>query len=342
MDRKILFCELSEIWLKKAKTGVCYIYQRNLESYVSHLNRYIGEKKVADIKPYDIDIIIEELAACNPNTKKPASKKFLKSVVSTAQRIFDFANENELIYKNPAKNKKKSVPKNAPQKTVYEITPEQQQLVIDVEHRAKIAAVIMMFMGLRTGELLALEWNDVDLLNLKLTVNKRAQRTDTNEYTVVPGTKNGKTRYVAIPENLGKWLGKKKAIATSHLVCPGLHNDLQTPTQWKRLWNSYQNEINYYCYTKNCKEVGIAPNNRHTPKGIPKVATRFNPHQLRHTYATLLYISGVDVMTASALLGHSNIEITLKVYTHLNQKFKAQNISKFNNYIKADLDIDNI
>lgn len=54
------------------------------------------------------------------------------------------------------------------------------------------------------------------------------------------------------------------------------------------------------------------------------------------------YISGVDVLTASELLGHSNIEITLKIYTHLDQQFRELNISKFDNYIQSDLDIENI
>ena len=68
----------------------------------------------------------------------------------------------------------------------------------------------------------------------------------------------------------------------------------------------------------------------------------FNAHQLRHTYATLLYISGVDVKTASQLLGHSSITITLDIYTHLEKQFQTLNIQKFDNYIKSDLDIDRI
>lgn len=48
------------------------------------------------------------------------------------------------------------------------------------------------------------------------------------------------------------------------------------------------------------------------------------------------------MLTASELLGHSNIEITLKIYTHLDQQFRKLNISKFDNYIQSDLDIENI
>lgn len=70
MDHNITFQELSVLWLKKSICGVCYTYRKNLESYVNHLNNYLSEKKIKDIKPYDIDIIISELSNCNPNTKK--------------------------------------------------------------------------------------------------------------------------------------------------------------------------------------------------------------------------------------------------------------------------------
>ncbi len=342
MDHNITFQELSVLWLKKSICGVCYTYRKNLESYVNHLNNYLSEKKIKDIKPYDIDIIISELSNCNPNTKKPASKKFLKNIVACAIRIFDFAVENEVIYRNPAKNKKKEIPKNAPHKIVSAITPEQQQLVIDVEHRAQIAAVIMMFMGLRTGEVLALEWDDIDLQNYKVTINKRTQRINTNKYVIVPGTKNGKNRYVSIPANLSDWLNKQKVTATSYLVMPNKQGELNSPTQWKRLWETYQYDINYYCYVKKCKSQNKPYHKKYYPHGIPRVINKFNPHQLRHTYATLLYFSGVDVLTASELLGHSNISTTLKIYTHLDKEFKQLNITKFNNYIKRDLDINKI
>lgn len=342
MEKSITFKELSQRWLSVSSLGKTYTYQQNLQSYINHLNNGIGDCKVADVKPAHIDEIIRQLYIENPNTKKPTSKKVLKNIVDCATRIFDYAIENELIYKNPARNKKKVIPKNAPTKIVSAITPEQQQLVIDTEHRAKIAAVIMMFMGLRTGEVLALEWGDIDLVNYKLSVNKRTQRISSNKYIVTEGTKNGKCRYVSIPVNLGAWLKKKKDISNSYLVVPNRNGELQSPTQWRNLWNTYQNEINYSAYCKKCVNAGLIPANKHTPAGIPRVVNTFNAHQLRHTYATLLYISGVDVLTASELLGHSNIEITLKIYTHLDKQFRELNISKFDNYIQSDLDINNI
>ena len=55
---------------------------------------------------------------------------------------------------------------------------------------------------------------------------------------------------------------------------------------------------------------------------------------LRHTYATMLYNSGVDVLTASKLLGHADIETTLKIYTELRESTSTHSIGKFNAYVK--------
>ena len=63
-------------------------------------------------------------------------------------------------------------------------------------------------------------------------------------------------------------------------------------------------------------------------KGIIKTTELPNdvtPHILRHTYATKLYYAGVDLKTAQYLLGHSNIQITLEIYTHLD-KLKTNDI----------------
>lgn len=342
MDKNILFNQLSDIWLYERKPTLTYNWFNSLKNQIKHSQKYIGNKKVIDIKPFDIDTIIFSLAEYNPNTNKPASKKYLQSLVNTLQRIFDFAIENELIYRNPAKGKKKIIPKNAPQKIVEAITPRQQQLVINVEHRAKTAAIIMMFTGLRTGELLALEWNDIDINQQKLYVHQRAQKIASNKFVVVPKTKNGKNRYIKLPSNIISWLEEKKRNATSYLVCPSLDNKLHSPTQWKKLWQSYQNHINYYCYVENCKKNNKKPNSYYNPHKIPKIEKSFNPHQLRHTYATLLYLSGVDVLTAQYLLGHSDVSTTLKIYTHLDEKYKELKINQFEKYVKLELDFTKI
>ena len=59
----------------------------------------------------------------------------------------------------------------------------------------------------------------------------------------------------------------------------------------------------------------------------------FTPHICRHTYATSLYYSKVDIKTAQYLLGHSSLKMTLEIYTHLDKKQISYEVDKLNKYI---------
>ena len=114
--------ELSQIWLQRNSIGVGFSGSRNLNSQINHINKFFGLKRVIDVTPNDVENMIYTLANENPHTHKPTSKKTLQQLVSTTFNIFDFAVDNDIIYKNPAKNKKKKIPKNATKKIIEAIS----------------------------------------------------------------------------------------------------------------------------------------------------------------------------------------------------------------------------
>ena len=72
---------------------------------------------------------------------------------------------------------------------------------------------------------------------------------------------------------------------------------------------------------------------KYDPDGTVMLIEPFTAHQLRHTYASLLYLAGVDVMTAKEQLGHADIKTTLGIYTHLDAKYKKKSLDKLNLYL---------
>lgn len=333
LNDDITFAELSEIWLYDVNTYLSWNWQKQQERFVNHLCRFIGNKKVKDVKSLDIDKIIVELSRKNPNTNKPMAKKTLQGLINTLIRILDLAVENDIITKNPAAKKKKKIPRSAPTKKVECISEETQKLIPLVQHRAQPAAMIMLFCGLRTGEVLALQWNDIDFERKIISVTKSVQRVGPNLYQVKLGTKNSKSRVITIPECLSIFLSKLKTktnpIDSDYINCQ-TDGRLHTPSSWKSVWKSYNTQLNFAKYKQ------LYPNNDvsiFSPEGTPKVLENVNAHQLRHTYATMLYKSEVDLLTASSLLGHSDVKLTLSIYTHLDEKYKQINISKLNDYI---------
>ena len=58
------------------------------------------------------------------------------------------------------------------------------------------------------------------------------------------------------------------------------------------------------------------------------------PHW-RHTFITLMYLAGVDVLTAKEQAGHADIKTTMAIYTHLDEKYKKESINKLDEYLES-------
>jgi integrase len=97
---------------------------------------------------------------------------------------------------------------------------------------------------------------------------------------------------------------------------------------WRTMWESYLKDLNvkYGAFTKKMRKC--------RPGGVPMMIPNITPHWLRHTFATLLYLAGVDVLTARDQLGHADIKTTLGIYTHLDKIYKRKSMNKLDDYLK--------
>ena len=99
---------------------------------------------------------------------------------------------------------------------------------------------------------------------------------------------------------------------------------------WERLWKSYMKTLN--------EKHGNFEKVIYRGKEKPFIIEPFTLHYLRHTYASILYEAGVDVLTAKELMGHSDIKTTLGIYTHLSREHKEKDITKLNDFLKCKSD----
>ena len=192
------------------------------------------------------------------------------------------------------------------------LTEEEVSLITENWRGARmgLAAMIMLYAGLRIGEVLALEWSDIDFDKRTITVSKARATLKNQPYLKTPKTKAG-IRVIPIPEVLYEVLcstRKKKG-----LVCPDVNGNLMSGVAQTNAWRSYINHLNE-----------CAGGRRGSGRRKPVIVIeKITPHMLRHTYATMLFDAGVDVKSAQKFLGHSDIEVTLEIYTHLS-KFKEE------------------
>ena len=324
------FNDWADLWITVKSTEASFKHIRTYNGLLAHFRAAFGDVPISKIRQVDIQNVIISNAAKNPNTNKPAAKKTLHALKSTVVQIFQLAIENRIIDYNPAQNVK--IPANAPQDKRRALTDEEQKWITDTEHRAKPAAMIMMYAGLRRGELIPLMWRDIDLDEHTITVNKSVEVVN-NQFIVKDGAKTAAgERVIDIPGVLVEYLKNLKNEPRNGLyVCVNAKGFMHTDTSWRRMWDSYLLDLNikYGDFSGYMK----APKSKYDPAGVPFVIPRITPHWLRHTYATLLYFAGVDVMTARDQMGHADIKTLLDIYTHLDKLHKRKAMSKLDEYL---------
>lgn len=315
-------------WLQGKKSEVSASHYGNLISTAKHLDG-LGNRPLSEIRLFDISDIINDLAAYNPRTGKPSSKKLLIDVKAIASQVFCLAIDNRIIDYNPAQNVR--IPKNAPKSRRTPIDDEQIAWIENTPHRAQCAAMLMLFAGLRRGEVVALTWSDINLKDGTLTVNKSVEYV-TNTPSVKPTTKTeAGNRIVPLPTVLWDYLRKQPK--ESVYVCPGMDGGIMKAAAWRRMWESYMAELDI----KYGMRMRPAKSKFDPHKGGIVIKT-FTAHQLRHTYATMLYDAGVDILTAKELLGHSDVKTTLDIYTHLSRTRKKKSVVVLDQFISCKSD----
>lgn len=270
---------------------------------------------IAKIKTADIDAVLSSSA------NDGLSHRSLSVLRMTIGQVFDYAIDNRLIDYNPADRAK--IPEGSGKETRRALTDEEQNMVREMPHRAQTAAMIMMYAGLRRGELLALTWSDIDLESRTISINKSVEMVKGKPQVKSGAKTEAGTRIITIPTVLADYL--RTVPRKTLIVCPSSSGRYMTTTAWARMWSSYITDIN--------ANYGVtAGTSKHNPHGVP-ITINFTAHCLRHTYATLLYKADVDVLTAQYMLGHANVQTTLGIYTHLDAELKQRGLEKLDNYL---------
>lgn len=323
-----------ERWLSLKETEVSENWLKALKINAAKLEP-IFAIKINRLQQFDLSSVLNSLTA------EGYSRRVVKAVKDIATGVLSVAADNRAIDYNVFSNVK--LPKTQPGKSLkinselpYEprraLTEEEQRWITNTPHRAQTAAVIMMYAGLRRGELIPLLWSDIDLDNGTISVNKSVEMIGGKPRVKQGGKSENAERIVYIPSALVDYL--RNCRHTGFLVCPGAKGDMMTDSAWRRLWDSYLSELNLkYGDWENCTLTG-GKRPKKKSADLPMLIPRFTAHWLRHTFVTLLYLSGVDAYAAKEQAGHADIKTTLEIYTHLDKQARERSVSKLDKYIK--------
>lgn len=233
------------------------------------------------------------------------AEKTVKQYHIFLSSVMDRAVKWGLISDNPCK--RVDAPKVTRHETKY-LSVEQAAVFLekltDEPLEWQVIFNMLLLTGMRRGELMGLEWSDVDFDNLTVTISRTSQYTpEKGIYTDTTKTEQSK-RIISMPDNLIQLLRRYRAEINRRRFALG--------DKWvdsNRLfikWNGEPMHPNtpYSQFQKLLKKYGL-----------PSVSL----HSLRHTNATIMIVSGTDIRTVSGRLGHSQTSTTLNIYAHLMQ-----------------------
>lgn len=316
-------------WLKRKTNRVSENWAKALNINYRKLELLLP-MEVTELRRVDLEDVLTDLAG------QGYSERVLKAVRDIASGIMEMCVENRVIEYNPFRTAELPKVRSKPENERRALTPEERRWIEETPHRAQTAAMIMMYAGLRRGELIPLLWSDIDLEAGTISVNKSVEMIDGHPSIKPGGKTEHATRIVYIPQVLINYL-KPKAGNRFELVCSSAKGKMLTDSAWKRLWSSYIKDLNmkyadFGNYIVNGKPME-RPKSKCCPGGVPILIPEFTAHWLRHTFITMMYLSGVDVLTAAEQAGHSDIKVTMGIYTHLDAEYKQRSMEKLDNYL---------
>ena len=315
--KSLKFSEFTEIWKRDygSKELAPSTYKRYCRILETRLLPYFGHFYINKIRPTDImkfyDLLekdtqlVRKKGNNGSKTKKPLSGKTILEHHRLLRAMLHKAVYWQLIVANPAE--RVQPPKaRKPKRKSYDdeqtkILLENLELLPNEDTKYKVAIILTVFTGVRLGELMGLEWQDVDFKNGIISINRSSQYlADMGVFTKVPKTESS-IREIAIPEFIISLLEEYN------------------------LWYEEQKSIYGELWTNSDRLFVQADGKPMHPSTISKWFVKYvgqiglpviNFHGLRHTNASLLVAQNIDIAVISARLGHAQISTTLDFYVH--------------------------
>lgn len=312
-----------EEWLTTYKKAT--VTDKVYDGYESMIRNYIypdlGAYGLNDIKDIHLQKILNKL------THLSAARVRLLKILMYG--IFTQAFNSDLIAKNPARDLKMPSLKSGKSRAFSEYEKEHILKVIESDKSKWFIFKFLLYTGLRPGETRALLWNHIDLADGYIKV---VQAFESGSSKIkAPKTEAG-IRVVPITNHILDDLiyFSKSKNQKDYVFKQQTADKPVTPTSLRRLWLSFKKQVDISMGAKYTKQKAKDGKMR-TMLYEPKISEDFKLYYLRHTYCTELEIAGIDINVAKTLMGHSDISVTSKIYTHTGKKAIEIAKNKLNN-----------
>jgi len=277
----------------------------------NHIFPAIGEIILTALTSHDIQLMYNRISAfgrLRTSEKTGLSSRTIRSIHSLLHQCLSQAVQEHRIAYNPADACKLPALEQTEMKVMH---PETVGIYLNVakQHGALAMLFLALCSGLRRGELLALQWSDLNVDNSSISVTKQVTGRKGSLVISAPKTPNS-IRTIAIP---------KQAV------------ELLLSEREKNPGNPYMFPSPKTGYMYYPDSVGRLHKKILETAGLERI--RF--HDLRHTFATLAIQNGVDIKTLSNMLGHCSVGFTLDTYAHVTEKMQRDAANKMGKFMKG-------
>ncbi len=304
LDSDILFPRFAEMWLSERNGAISKGTMRKNREQVKGLGVYLANYRVRDIDLSVVRSVFSKLRTEGGLSGRPLSGTTCQGMFATLSLVLDYAKYKKLLVENPCKLIDRKTRPKPDTREKEALSIDQLQSLNEVLYEGeptgkKIGIILAVSCGLCREELLAVQRHDVDIVQKCIRVNS-ANTSDDEGLTV---TKNEhRNRIVPIGgrelARIAEWfdvqerkLTAKGITVTGHTpVVSNPVGEFMHPEAYAKWWRRFRDKIGL-------QGVGL--------------------HQLRHTYATILCASGVDIITAFKLMGHKDATMLARVYAHV-------------------------
>ncbi len=338
--RHITVRDYANKWLPTYKAGVQKNTYCQYESILQRLTDSIGDYYISSITTDDVAEVWTGFIG--------KSKSMITKAGQLFRCMFDAAIESGYAHINPFRSSVVKPPRGHAA-SHRAITPEERKLIETVPHRMQQAAMIMLYAGLRRGELLALQYDKVN--NDLIMVDEAFSFVKTS--TIIKGPKNDSSiRSVPVFEPIKSYFTDKNKAGYVITSADGLPC---TESAWDRGWESYIGELEravngcykrWYHLTREWQAEHPADYNQYLrlKKKKPEQAEQYRlrgwksvtirPHDLRHSFCEWCITNGVDLKTVSSWMGHRDQKMIMQIYDHVTSERETKAIEKINELFK--------
>ena len=331
--KKILLSDYIEYWLKTYKLNKIEppSYYRLYSVYEHQLKDTIGLKMMGDIKARDIQNFIDEMANPSNGKIKPLAISGLKKIIQLLNSCFKTAIQEGILFLNPCDGvtlPKESCIKTPTKKQISlsddeiekfkEVALEKYKSTAEYCSRDFLVLLLIVNLGLRVGEMLALSWSDIDFENRIVYINKTLQ-SDIRNFEAKEGEKKLYSRI------------KNSTKTNAGMRVISLNDSVMSYLEELRAYDKRNKIVSDYVA---CTTAGTLNRARNLQRSLERLLKKANIdkkvslHTLRHTFGSYLLRKGVGIEVISKLMGHARITVTYNKYIHTikEEEAKAMNM----------------